>query len=271
VRLSLRALLIGAGLAALACPAQGGWVIDQVTTGQGVQRQQVVTIAANRMKTVTVADGQPVNAMVLDLDAQTITQVDYAARTYLSATVQEFVQFTQSSRQAVDQRMEEAMKSLPPERRRMMEEMMRRRGGGTGPCAEPKAVDVRKTAEQQTIAGFSAVRYDVLADGQPETEVWVAPAITAWKELDRAKLERFGAEMAKIAACGQGGRGPASVLGTDQSWKLASEGYPVRTARARGGGSEVTKAEERPVPAADFDPPVGFTRRTLGEAVPRAR
>jgi hypothetical protein len=230
-----------------------------------------VTIAANRVKTVTLADGQPVNAVVLDLDTQTITQVDYAAKTYVSATVQEFVQLTQSSRQMVDQRMEEAMKSLPPERRRMMEEMMRRRGGGAGACPEPKAVDVRKTSEQQTIAGFSAVRYDVLTDGQPETEVWVAPAITAWKELDRAKLETFGAEMAKISACAPAARAPVGVLGTDQSWKLAGEGYPVRTTRARGGGSEVTKAQERQVPAADFDPPAGFSRRPLGEAVPRPR
>ncbi len=60
-------------------------------------------------------------------------------------------------------------------------------------------MEVRRTGQQATIAGYPAVRHDVLADGRLESEVWIARGITAWRELDPRRFERFTAEMAKLA------------------------------------------------------------------------
>jgi len=73
--------------------------------------------------------------------------------------------------------------------------------------------------------------------------VWIAQGITAWREMDPQKLQRFAAEMAKMAGCGAG---RAGAFGADPSWKLA-------------------KAESRAIPAAEFQPLAGFARQTLQE------
>ncbi|MBI3065802.1 MAG: DUF4412 domain-containing protein [Deltaproteobacteria bacterium] len=74
------------------------------------------------------------------------------------------------------------------------------------------------------------------------------------------------AQMAKLAGCPGQGRRVAS--GADQSWKLAGEGYPVRTVERRGGTMvEVVKAERRAIPAEEFQPPAGFARKSLREVM----
>ena len=164
----------------------------------------------------------------------------------------------------------EQMKDMPEEQRKMVEQMMRSRMPKTGPapqdCVEPK-VELKKTGQQATIAGYPAVRYDVLADGKPESELWLASGIAAWREMDPQKLQRFASEMAKLAPrCGSV-KGQHGFRRDDPAWKLASEGYPVRTVHRSDGGvtMEVVKAESRSIPAAEFQPPAGFVRKTLLE------
>lgn len=166
--------------------------------------------------------------------------------------------------------MEEAMKDLTPEQRQMMEQMMGSKmpkaGSNPDACREPR-VEMRKTGQQATIAGYPAVGYELLADGKAESELWIAKGITAWKELDPKKLERVMSELAKmVPRCGPAS-GRHAGMGEDQAWKLAGEGYPVKTVDRRGGTItvEVTKAESRVVPALEFQPPPNFTRQSLSE------
>ncbi len=255
-----------------------GWIIDQVVKGADGDTKQVVALQADRMKALMFGtDGKPVYAGILDLNAETFTQIDYEKRQYATATVREFGQMMEGMQQAMSEEMaramkemQESMKAMPPEQRKMMEEMVRSKMGQAGPtsedCRKPR-IDLRKTGQQATIAGYTAVRYDVLADGELDSELWIAKGITAWRELDPKKLERFEAEMAKAGPrCGpaQGRRG-LSV--DDPAWKLAGEGFPVRTVH-RGRGDitvEVVKAESLSVPPAEFQPPAGFARKTLRE------
>jgi hypothetical protein len=263
-------LVLGAG------EAGAGWVIDQVVKGGDPMRQQVV-IQANRMKTIVLDDqGAPTAAFVVDLDAETITQVDHRQRTYVSAPVREYVQSMTVLQQSANRQVQEALKKLeatlqnmPPEQRKQMEAMMRSRmatppPGGGQECRE-RTVELRRTGETATIAGFPAVRHDVLSDGRVDAQVWVASGLTAWRELDPQKLQRFAGEMAKLAACGAPGRG----LAGDTAWRVVTEGYPVRTVDPGGATVEVVKAESRSVAAAEFQPPAGFTRRTLAETTGR--
>ena len=258
--------------------AAAGWVIDQAAQGREEGGKQQIMLQANQMKTVVLGpDGKPETAFILDLNAETFTQVNYRDQTYMSAKVQEYVQMIQGAMKKATSAMEESMKDMSPEQRKMMEQMMGSRmpqaGSGPEACPEPPKIEMRKTGQQATIAGYKAVGYEMLADGKPQSELWIAKDIPAWKELDPKKLEHVMGEMMKaVPRCGPG-RARQGGFGRDQAWKLAAEGYPVRTVDRHGSGTtvEVTKAENRSVPAAEFQPPANFTRQNLKDMMEHGR
>jgi hypothetical protein len=283
-------------LALLPAPeASAGWVIEQVVrsragaaAGGGETDRQILTLSANRMKT-TMLDkgGKPTAAWIMDLEAQTLTSVDYEQRSAATGTVREYAEALRGAMQAMGgqmaeamKQMQEALKEMPPEQRQMMEQMMRQSmpgGGAAAPapsaeaCREPQ-VEVRPTGQTARIAGFPATRYDIFEDGKFTEELWVSKAITAWREIDPKKLERFGQEMAKaleaLPGCGRSRARQAGADPYDPAWKLAAEGYAVRTVdHGAAGGSvvEVVKAESRNVQVSEFQPPAGFKRQSLKE------
>lgn len=267
-----------AGLSLWTQVALAGWVIDQQTKGR--EGRQQVSVQSNQMKTVMVTpDGKPHNAVIIDANTKTITLVDYQQQQYMSATTQEYVEVMKDVRQALApklaeamKKMQESMKDKPPEQRAMMEQMMKSQMAKLQPssqdCPEPPKVEVRKTDQQETISGYTAVRYDILSDGKPQSEVWITKDISVWKDFDPKKMQEFAADMAKMTACG-GERGRGGMFGSDPIFKLASEGYPVRTIDHGGSGVtvEVVKAENKSVAATEFQPPSGFARKTLQEMV----
>ena len=259
------------GFFACAGQASAGWVIDQVVKGGDEAGKQQVALQANQMKTLILgADGKPQMAFILDLNAETLTQVNYQERSYMTTRVQEYAQVLQGAMKGAMGEMEKAMKDMSSEERQMMEQMMGSKmpqaGPKAGACREPR-VEMRKTGQQAVIAGYPAVGYELSADGKAESELWIAKGITAWKEMDPKKLERVMGELVKAAPrCGPSS-GRQSGVGGDQAWKLAGEGYPVRIVDRSGGGAtvEVVKAESRAVPASEFQPPANFVRQTLNE------
>ena len=296
MRLVSRSLACLMLLALLPAPeASAGWVIEQVVrsragaaAGGGETDRQILTLSANRMKT-TMLDkgGKPTAAWIMDLEAQTLTSVDYEQRSAATGTVREYAEALRGAMQAMGgqmaeamKQMQEALKEMPPEQRQMMEQMMRQSmpgGGAAAPapsaeaCREPK-VEVRPTGQTARIAGFPATRYDIFEDGKFTEELWVSKAITAWREIDPKKLERFGQEMAKaleaLPGCGRNRARQAGADPYDPAWKLAAEGYAVRTVdhgAAGGAVVEVVKAESRNVQVAEFQPPAEFKRESLKE------
>jgi hypothetical protein len=260
------------GLVFWTSQACAGWVIEQEMTGGASGRQRLM-VQANRMKTLQLdGAGTPTAAFLVDLDAQTITHVDYVNRRYMTSTAQEYASAMRSMQARASGQMAEAMRQMkdqlekmPPEQRRMVEEMMRKQGagsaaGGTEACREPN-VEMRPTNQRETIAGYAATRYDMLVDGKVQSEMWMAKDLPIWRELDRAKMEKFSREMAS-ASC-SGGR-----TSMDLSWSRTGEGYPVRMVH-RGEGPGVTmetvSAESRNVAASEFQPPAGFVKNTLAE------
>ena len=257
--------------------ASAGWVIDQAGKGGGEGSKHQVMFQANQMKTLVLGpDGKPEAAFIMDLNAETFTQVNYREQFYMTATVQEYVQTIQGAMKQATSAMEEAMKKMPPEQRKQMEEMMGSRmpqgGAGSAACPEPKKIEFRKTGQQATIAGYQAVGYEMLADWKPKSEFWIAKDIHAWKELDAKKLERLMTEFLKaVPRCGPAQARQGS-FGRDQAWKLAGEGYPVRTVDRDGKTTmEVVKAESRTVSASEFQPPANFTKKTLSDMMKHER
>jgi hypothetical protein len=262
-----------------ACAAQvhAGWVIDQVEKGRTDGSKQQIMLQANQMKTVLLGpDGKPESAFIMDLNTELFTQVDYRKQTYVSATVAQYVQTIQQAMKKATTAMEEAMKTMPAEQRKAMEKMLGSRlpqaGSNPEACPERK-MEVKKVGQQATIAGFPAINYEISVDGKTETELWITKEITAWKELDPKKLEHTMSEFSKaVPRCGSfPGRQPG--MGSDQAWKLVSEGYPVRTVDRAGSGAtmEVVKAEHRAVLASEFQPPADFTAKKLTDVMGREK
>lgn len=251
--------------------ASAGWVIDQVVKGKGDGGKQQMLLQSNQMKTLILGpDGNPQTAFILDLNGENLTHVNYRERSYMTANAQEYSQMIQGTMSKATSAMDDAMKDMPPEQRQMVEKMMRSRMPQASPQAEAcpeRQIEIRKTGQQATIAGYPAISYELLADGKVESELWMAKGITAWKELDPKKLERLMTELTKLASgCGPGhGRQPG--FGKDQAWKFASEGYPVRTVDRGGSGGtvEVTKAETRTIPVSEFQVPPDFTATSLSD------
>ena len=271
-------------LAAATTPASAGWVIDQVARAGGAddRHRQRLFLQQNRLKTVIMDGANVTNAVVMDLDAQTITQIDYKERTFTTATAAEYAammrQGFEKMGEAVAQmpahlkEMEEQLKSLPPEQRRHIEAMLRQAQAAQRQQAAPAAkaedcvpdkVEVKRTGSTVTVAGYEAAGYQVFANGKLDAEVWIAPGIAAAREIDPQKLERMMREMMKaMPQCPPRGQ----MFGADPMWKLMKDGYPVRSVDKNGGGViEVVKAESRSLGATEFQAPAGFARKTLKE------
>ena len=256
--------------------ASAGWVIDQVEKGSEAKQQ--IMLQANQMKTVMLdPKGKPESAFIMDLNTETFTQVNYQDRSYTTAKAKEYAQMMESAMKKASSQMEEALKDMPPEQRAMMEKMMGshmpKASSTPQACPEPPKTEIRKTGQQATIAGYQAVGYEEVVDGKTQSEVWIAKAITVWKELDPKKLERVMTDFAKaLPRCGPTHRLDTGI-GRDESWKLMTEGYPVRTVERDGNRTtmEVVKAENRTLPASEFQAPADFTRKKLSDMLDQER
>ena len=278
----MAAALLGT-LATTTTPAAAGWVIDQVMKGGGDDNnRQRLFLQQNRLKTLVMDGANVTNAVVMDLDAQTITQIDYKQRAYTTATAAEYAALMRQGfekmgeaagqMQSQMKELEEQLKNLPPEQRRQIEAMMKQAQGAQRSPAQPQAkpedctpdkVDVKRTGKNITVAGYEASGYQVFTNGKLDSEVWIAPAITAAREIDPQKLERMMKEMMKaLPHCPPRGQ----MFGADPMWKLMKDGYPVRSVDKDGGSViEVVKAESRSLGATEFQAPAGFARKTLQE------
>lgn len=268
------------GALTIAAPASAGWIIEEVTRGgaDGPQRQRQF-LQANRLKTVTFEGNKVTQAVVMDLDAQTITHIDYNERAYTVATAKEYAEAMRKGFEAMGEamgdqmkEMEKELKDLPPEQRKQLEALMRqaqqtakRQPAPTlkpEDCAEDK-VDIRRTGQRATVAGYDAIGYQLFTNGKLDSEVWIAPAITAIREIDPRKLERLVREMMRaLPQCPPRGQ----LIGADPVWKLMKDGYPVRSVEKDGNTvTEVVKAESRTIAVGEFQAPAGFARKTLQE------
>ena len=277
-RLSVAVALLGT-LAATTTPVSAGWVIDQVMKGGGDDNnRQRLFLQQNRLKTLVMDGANVTSAVVMDLDAQTITQIDYKQRAYTTATATEYAALMRQGFEKMGEAMgqmkelEEQLKNLPPEQRRQIEAMMKQAQGAQRPTAQPQSkpedctpekVDVKGTGKSIKVAGYDASGYQVFTNGKLDSEVWIAPAITAAREIDPQKLERMIKEMMKaLPHCPPRGQ----MFGADPMWKLMKDGYPVRSVDKDGGNvTEVVKAESRSLGATEFQAPAGFARKTLQE------
>ncbi len=114
-----------------------------------------------------------------------------------------------------------------------------------------ETVEVRKTSETETIAGYSTTKYQLLIDGELAHEIWLAEDLDLSAEVD---MEQF-LNMSMMRA------GEASYQSTPEYQDLFRQGYPLKQVHFQAGGKEIieaTKVEKQDIPDSQFEVPEGF-------------
>lgn len=249
--MKLRITMATLALLLLATTAQAGWVLHQETPGG----PSTMFVQDNKVRA-----GVGLGGMIYDLKNETVTMLNPDRQVYWSGNPQ---QLGQQMNQALDARMEQALKQVPPEQRDQMRAMMKQRMGqggmGQGKAMAPPAaqVEVKNSGQSDKIAGYKAAKYQVYVDGKLRQEMWVAQVPGFKKEMDMGKMMKLAHSM----RAGTGGQG----LGWRRSeavQKLMSQGMPMKIVEYGHGGPmtvmTMTSVEKKSLPASTFQPPAGW-------------
>jgi Domain of unknown function (DUF4412) len=251
-----------------------GWIIEQIEYANlGAEGTRTIQyIAKNRLK--TVGDN---NTFMMDFTKNLFIAADHENQVYWHGTVNEYVQevraFHQAANDLAREQMEEAMKEMAPDRRKTMEDLLQQmRGAGTPAPSQATSkrpeVKVVRTTETATLAGHTAAKMMVYADGKPYQEVWIAKGVTLKAELDLKRLRGLQAQLTQALMTDHPRRPPVEE---DPAYeRLFEQGYPFKIVELGEGGepesvTEVVRLEKRDVPEREFQIPEGYRRINLHE------
>jgi hypothetical protein len=251
--MKLRACCLAALMILLAASAaQAGWVMQQQTPGGAA----TMYVQDNMMRT-----GSGERGIIYDLNQGTVTMLNPSRKVYWSGRPE---QLNKQMKQALDARLEQALKNAPPGRRKQMRAMMAQRMGRGGPMGKPgpaPRVEVKATGDYQKIAGYKTRKYQVYVNGRLRQEVWIADAAGFTKELDMGKMAKL------IHAMRMAGPGAGSGTGWRASppmMELMAKGMPLMiTAYGPDGAHQamkMTKVEKKSLGKSIFQPPPGYKR-----------
>jgi hypothetical protein len=202
---------------------------------------------------------------IYDASQNVLYHVDHDSKSYVRID-QEMLDQLGTQMNAAMQQMKDQMAQMPEAQRKQVEQMMQSMGG-TG-----HKVDwtVKETGEKQTVAGYGCQRYELLADGKKESDVWAS----TWKDAGVPKesfdvLRKFAAFFEEIAGSNplfaqamesQGG----ALQGLDRI-----DGFPVKVIDYDDGKASLettTKSyEQKKVADATYHVPAGYTQKAFDE------
>jgi hypothetical protein len=254
--------------------AWAGWIIEQIEYANlGAEGTRTVQyIAKNRLR--TMGDD---NTFMMDFTKNLFIAADDENRVYWSGTVNDYVQevkaFQQAANDLAREQMEEAMKEMPPDQRKTMEELLQQMRSATAPVPSQAAskrpeVKVVQTAETAMLAGHTAAKMMVYADGKPYQEVWIAKGLTLKADLDLKRLRSLQGKLTQAIMTDLPSR--QSVEDDPAYERLLEQGYPMKIVELGEGGepesvTEVVRIEKRDIPEREFQVPEGYRRIDLHE------
>jgi hypothetical protein len=137
------------------------------------------------------------------------------------------------------------LESLPADQRKAIEEQM----GMFVPSEETgEPAEVVNTGERRVISGFSTTRYLVRKGGKEIMILWVTGDVKNWRGM-RADFAQFSKRMTSLSR----------ITGGISEAYQNIEGFPVQTEMG-GMTNTVTKAEQRFIPASEFEVPAGYKK-----------
>ncbi len=171
---------------------------------------------------------------------------------------------------------EEVLQNLSKEQREQLEKAQKQMGqlgqSETAKATQPKD-EYKKTGERGTKGGYPCVKYEVIRDGQKIRELWV----TDWGNVEGSdevknvfgELEVFFKELTDALEKAMGGKGGLFEK-EDNPFDgfFGVDGFPVVTREFEGGELEsesvLRSATRRALDPAEFEPPSGYKRRSMG-------
>lgn len=177
---------------------------DTITTSEGTQTvNQTIYIAGDRFAIETTEGLR----MVFDLAAGTLITIDMTEKTYSSTSLKELETMRKNLLDQTDSIIEEALKGMPEDQKKQyreeLEEQFRRVQNEQG--SEPTWQEYKKTGLTETIAGFSATKYEAKTSSGGIYEVWCS------REIDTTELRSFLDRAAKSSLMKDIGREFAAI------------------------------------------------------------
>ena len=249
------------GLIALARPADAGWVVEWANVvrqpdGQSLPAEpSTMQIQGNRVRLT-----QPRSVTVIDYKKDLFTIMNPATQSFWSGQVAEYIEETARKRKAQSEKRTGRRPRLG-------------RDGRTPSVDESKlpSVTVKRTDQTKTIAGHDTVKYEILSDGEPFQEMWVAENVDVSSDLDP---DRFLAYQRKMGAgmLGQSSGRYNALYRNEDYKKLVSKGFALEiVTRHIGGGFDrtVTAIRREDIPASTFEVPESYRRVSLADVLPK--
>jgi len=247
----------------LASQAFAGWVIEEVTMyGEGEKTTNITYLQKNRMKSV---DSE---IMMFDLEKGMIYFLLPEREIYWSGTTEEY----QKAMEEGSKQMEEAqLKKMTPEQReayKQYKKKMEEEAKKQIPKKKVK-VEVKKTSEKVTIAGYSGQKYQVWVDGKLKEELWICAKISPRDEIDLPKLVQFTKAMSGP------GEEEDSYESSPEYMKLATymeQGYRLKSVTYDEYGNkdyvtEAVKIEKKNIPNSEFEVPKSYHKLSAAEFI----
>jgi hypothetical protein len=214
---------------AVVCAAGDLTIVSKVTAAKGQPTTSTQYITATKMR---IADAQ--SDIIVDLEAEKLTQVDHKKKKYFEATFEEMRQHSAE--------MEEMIAANP-----MMEKMM----------GKVSDVTVEKTSETREILGHTCTKY-ALAMGDNFSQIlWVTPEI-------EMPIEYFEASKMMYAMMGPMAARFEKMIDAVQKidgFSLATDVNVKVMGQDGSSKSEVTELKDDPIPDEIFAVPVGYKKK----------
>ena len=247
-------------LAAQPLYAADGVLIVEKTTSGGNTKTNQIQIEKDRMRAESAGDGRTV---VFDGTKQVLWLINDGRKSYSEMTKADADRMGSQLNDAMS-KMQEQLKSLPPEQRAQIEAMMKGRGM-PGMSTAPAKIEYRKTGADK-VGSWACDKYEGTRGGQKVSELCTVDPKTlgfAMSDFQVSKqlVEFFG----KIVP--QGADAMFSI-GTPEEQGFS--GVPVRRISFSNGQqqsvSEISAVSRQTFPASVFEVPAGYQK----EAAPGA-
>jgi hypothetical protein len=251
--MKLKMLLLLTTLLIFAETAFGGWVFVESSEGDTQTRY----IQDNRMK-IDAAD----HIIIFDLNKNLISFANPKEKTYWSGSPQEFAAQAGNLIRNIDKTLERQLANIPPPQReafkRTLLQQVRKQVSETPPRVEVKTAD-----QSGKIAGYDAEKYEILFNGLPRQDQWIAKGIDIRKSFD---IKRFG-EMMRVFHSGSGPGSDDASLASPQVIALLNKGWPLRVVDYDEDGypetDEVVKVENKTLPESVFTLPKQYRKMSM--------
>jgi hypothetical protein len=238
--------------------ADGVLITEKTTTG-GTTKTHQVQIEKERMRAES-ADGQTV---VFDGARQVLWLINEGRKSYSEMTKAD-VDRMSGQMSDVMAKMQEQLKSLPPEQRAQIEAMMKGRGMPGAGAAQPAKTEYRRTGPDK-VGTWACDKYEGARSGQKVSELCtVDPKVLGFSADDFQVSKQLMEFFRKLVPQGAD---RMFAIGTPEEQGFS--GVPVRRIDFDNNGqqrsvTEITQFTRQTFPASVFEVPAGYQKEAMG-------